>query len=778
MAAVRRLAVRGAAMDQGVFSVAKEIMTDVRKRGDAAVRDFTLRHDGCVPASLKVPEREIRAAGDTLDGKLKKAIRVARENILRFHGYFQAGEDKRVATLPGVECFQRLVPIERVGLYVPGGGHPLFSSLLMLGIPAGLAGCDEVIVCTPPGRDGQVHPAILYCAHLLGIRDVFRIGGAQAVAAMAYGTGEVGAVDKIFGPGNPYVTAAKLLAARDGVAVDMPAGPSELLVVADGTARPEFVSADLLGQLEHGEGSRALLVSLDGALAAAVKQSLESRRQAGELPSMAAANLADMVILSARDRDQALEIVNAFAPEHLCLAVRNPEEWIAGVRHAGSVFLGHWAPEAAGDYATGTNHTLPTGGHARAWSGVSVRSFQKSISFQQLTPRGLLAIAETVEVMAAAEKLPLHADSVAVRRRAAASMGLPAGDPRDLLSRRVRNLEPYSCARRDPLPEETFLLDANEMPVSLTAAPGMNRYPDSGQSGLSERISAVYGWPTDRFMLGNGSDELIDILVRGFCDTPRDRVLITPPTYGMYGICAASSGIEVLEVPLAPDFKLNAPAVVRRAREGNARLIFLCSPNNPSGNLVDRDAFMEVVRHSGAAVVMDEAYIEFSGGPGVVEQMEKYANILVLRTFSKSWGAAGARLGILLGHRSLLRVLRGLRAPYSVSTPNRQVLERIMAGKEERDRLVSDLIFQRDTLARNLESMACVARVHASKANFLLVEFFRVRSVLEFLVRNRIRVRDCSGMTGCSGCLRVSVGTDSENRYLLKCLNRFDGGEQ
>ena len=775
---LRRLTARRGGVEPRVEAVARRILAEVREHGDAAVAEYTRRYDGCTPEPVSVPETVIRNAGHALGTELKAAIASARVNIRRFHEYHREDNVQRIHTQPGVECFQRLVPLDRVGLYVPGGRHPLFSSLLMLGVPALLAGCRDVVVCTPPDRQGNVHPAILYCADLLGLRRILRVGGAQAVAAMAYGTRAVPRVDKIFGPGNGFVTAAKMLVARDGVAIDMPAGPSELMVVADGTARADFVAADLLGQLEHGAGSRAVLVSLDKDLAAKVRETILKRAAAGEFSATLLENLKHTVLLVVENRQQALHMVNDYAPEHLSLAVKTPENWVEGVRHAGSVFLGHWAPEAAGDYASGTNHTLPTGGYARAWSGITVRSFQKSISFQRLTPAGLLGLAASVETMAAAEKLPLHAASVAVRRRAAQALPRQLADPRELLSQRARLMQPYICAGEQSRFAGSVLLDANEMPVPLPGAAGLNRYPDPRQRELTRRIADIYGWAPETILLGNGSDELIDILVRGFCDPRGDRVLVTPPTYGMYAVSARANGVEVVEVPLGQRFGLDVEAVVDCAREYNARLVFLCSPNNPTGNLLKRGALLEVVRRSGAAVVVDEAYIDFSGDPGLVERINEHANLLVMRTFSKSWAAAGVRLGVLIGHPVVLDVLRGLQAPYNISTPNQEAMMCILDRLEERNILVHQLVEQRQELARRLSSLDCVVRVYPSRANFLLVRFAGCGQVWAWLADCGIRVRDRSGMPGCTDCLRISVGTAAENQLLLDCLKRYAGGNR
>lgn len=408
---LRRPVMDAAALEQQV----RPILQEVREKGDEAVRAFSLQFDGSAPAQLLVEPGAYDEAEALVPLPLKDAIRRARDQIAAFHAAQRhAGEE--VETLPGVRCWRRTVPIEKVGLYVPGGSAPLFSTVLMLGVPAVLAGCREILLCSPPTRDGKIPAPVLYAAREAGITRAYRIGGAQAIAAMAYGTASVPRVDKIFGPGNQYVTCAKQLVAREGVAMDMPAGPSELAVLADAGAPPAFVAADLLSQAEHGPDSQVLLVTDDASLADRVVGELQ--RQLEDLPRRAVAGraLEHSRIILAPDLDRGLAFLNAYAPEHLILACARATELAAAVVNAGSVFLGYYAPESAGDYASGTNHTLPTGGHARAYSGVSLDSFVRKITFQELSPLGLEAIADTVETMAAAEGLEAHRRAVAIRR--------------------------------------------------------------------------------------------------------------------------------------------------------------------------------------------------------------------------------------------------------------------------------------------------------------------------------------------------------------------------
>lgn len=390
------------------------ILAEVRRDGDAAVRKFSLAFDKSAPEVLELTAAEIAEGAAGLDEALKAAIRKAAEHIGAFH-QLQLRHESSMETMPGVRCWRKSVGIEKVGLYIPGGTAPLFSTLLMLAIPAKIAGCREIVLCSPPDRHGRLHPAILYAASVVGVTRIFKVGGVQAIAAMAYGTESIPAVYKIFGPGNQYVTCAKQLIQRDGIAIDMPAGPSEVAVYADETAYPGFVAADLLSQAEHGADSQVVLVSTDAAMVEAVLATVEIQLNVLPRADMAHKALQNSRAFVVRDAAQAMELLNEYAPEHLILACANAEALAEQVINAGSVFLGHYSPESVGDYASGTNHVLPTNGHARAYSGVSLDSFVKKITFQQLTQEGLNGIADTVVRMAEAEGLEAHARAVSVR---------------------------------------------------------------------------------------------------------------------------------------------------------------------------------------------------------------------------------------------------------------------------------------------------------------------------------------------------------------------------
>lgn len=399
---------------ESLFSTVQGIIDRVKAGGDEAVLQYEMQFDKVSLSALAVSSEEFDEAENLIDEELKAAIRLAAGNISAFHAA-QRFVGKKVETQPGVTCWQKAVPIEKVGLYIPGGTAPLFSTVLMLAVPACIAGCREIVLCTPPGKDGKVHPAVLFAARVAGVQRVFKAGGVQAIAAMAYGTESIPKVYKIFGPGNQYVTAAKQLVSLRDVAIDMPAGPSEVEVLADATANPVFVAADLLSQAEHGIDSQAVLITTSKELQQAVKDEVE--RQLDLLPrkEIAARSLANSKLIVVKDMEEAVEMTNAYAPEHLIVEAENYMAVAEQIVNAGSVFLGTLTPESAGDYASGTNHTLPTNGYAKAYSGVSLDSFIRKMTFQEIKPEGLCKIGPAIEVMATNESLDGHKNAVSVR---------------------------------------------------------------------------------------------------------------------------------------------------------------------------------------------------------------------------------------------------------------------------------------------------------------------------------------------------------------------------
>ncbi|MCU4175792.1 histidinol dehydrogenase [Carboxylicivirga sp. N1Y90] len=399
---------------EDLFDTAKGVLQDVQRNKDAALKKYTRMFDGVTLEEFAVTKEEIDEACLSVGSDLKEAILTAKSNIEKFHEA-QRVSSKVIETMPGVQCWQRSVAIDKVGLYIPGGTAPLFSTVLMLALPAKIAGCKEIVICTPAGADGKINPAILYSANLVGVSRIFKLGGIQAIGAMAYGTETVPSVSKIFGPGNRFVTAAKQLVSIKEVAIDMPAGPSEVMVMADESAEPSFIAADLLSQAEHGADSQVVLLTNSEALIDEVEKEVAAQLELLPRKDVAEKALGNSRLIVLKTEAEMLEMCNDYAPEHLIISMRDDEEIGSKVTNAGSVFLGNYSPESAGDYASGTNHTLPTQGYAKAYSGVSTDSFMKKITYQKITQAGLTKLGPSIEIMAEAEQLIAHKNAVTVR---------------------------------------------------------------------------------------------------------------------------------------------------------------------------------------------------------------------------------------------------------------------------------------------------------------------------------------------------------------------------
>jgi histidinol dehydrogenase len=756
----------------------RAIFEQVRAGGDAALRQLAADLDKATLTDLLVSPAEFAAAAAQVPAALQAAIRQAKANIETFHSA-QREPEIRLETMPGVACSRRSVPVQRVGLYVPGGTAPLFSTLLMLGVPARLAGCPEVVVCTPPQADGSISPVILFVAQLLGIDKVVKAGGAQAVAALALGTASVPAVDKIFGPGNRYVTAAKQLAAAEfGVAIDMPAGPSEVLVIADASANPSFVAADLLSQAEHGPDSQVVVLSDSAEMLALVQQ--EVNRQLATLPrrEVAAQALANSRAILLPDAAAMLAFSNQYAPEHLILATDNAEALAAQVTNAGSVFMGHLTPEAVGDYASGTNHTLPTSGYARQYSGVSLDSFVKKITFQRLSATGLQALGPVVETMAEAEGLAAHARAVTLRLAAlAAGLAADAGKTaaaakpyNGLIRPSVERMQPYSSARDEFEGLAPVMLDANENSLGSVGPDDFSRYPDPHQRAIKADLAQLKGVVPEQIFLGNGSDEAIDLLVRLTCTPGQDSIVICPPTYGMYEVAANLNDVRVERLPLTADFQLpaNAAAVLAASR---AKLVFLCSPNNPTGNLLAQEAIETILANFRGLVVVDEAYADFADAPSWTTRLAEFPRLVVMQTFSKAWGLAGLRLGVAYASAELIGYLNKIKPPYNISAATQQHALAALANAPQLPGMRAELLRGREWLGQELGQVSIVEHIFPSDANFLLVRFNAdATAVYDELSRRGIVVRNRTTQPGCAGCLRLTVGTAAENTQLVQAL--------
>ena len=681
------------------------ILADVRTRGDAALRELTARLDG---ADLDDPWLDVDSADGSIPDELQAALSRAADAIRRYHADQRDAlrGDRRVRTAPGVTAWRRWQPLERIGAYVPGGRAAYPSSVLMLGIPAALAGVDEVVLATPPNADGSIHPGIVAAARIAGVRRILRAGGAQAVGALAYGTASVPAVDKIFGAGNAWVTAAKR-AVSSRVAIDMPAGPSECVILADADADPDLVTLDLLAQAEHGPDSVAIVVSDAPALLDAVNARLPvlaATVATGER-ALATVERHGAAVLVA-DLDAGLEVVDAVAAEHVSLQCADAEARAARVRNAGALFIGAWSPIAAGDYATGTNHVLPTGGAARAWGGVGVDAFGRWIEVQRLTPAGVAGIAPTVDAIARGEGLPAHGASVVARAERAGSAA-HADDPIELL----RRPGPVAAYPAEPSDEElaaragievstVVRADMNTMgggPLPGAAGLGsveprrLSEYGDLAYVRLRAAIGARLGAAPGRVVPGAGADELIRLVTTQVVGAG-DAVLVPTPTFAMFAVEARLAGARVIDLPRADPACRRSPDELRAAAtESAARLVWVCTPNNPTGDVVPLDEIRALADGLPAIVCVDEVYAEFAEDSGdftsAITLQDELPNVLVLRSLSKAYGLAGARVGYLVVPDALVERFAAVRLPLSVATPSEAVaLAALDAGDAARER--------------------------------------------------------------------------------------------
>ena len=756
-----------------LFDVVRPIMDEVHAHGDAALREYGRRFDGVELEELAVSPAEVAEACAQVPQELREAICAAYANIRDFHE-IQLDEPARCReTAPGVYCEQHTLPIQRVGLYVPGGQAPLFSTVLMLAIPAAVAGCEEVVLCTPPGKDGRVNPAILFAANLCGVKRIFKVGGAQAIAAMTYGTASVPKVDKIFGPGNAYVTAAKQLASLSGVAIDMPAGPSEVEVLADSTCVPAFVAADLLSQAEHGPDSQAMLVTTSAAVAEAVAAEVEQQLAALPRKEIAARSIANSRIIVLADKQDCIDFTNAYGPEHLIIAMEGADAVAAETLNAGSIFLGNYSCESAGDYASGTNHTLPTMGCVRAYSSLCIDSFQRKMTLQTLSAEGIRSIGRTVELMARAEQLDAHARAMTLRMQAVAAQ--PEEEQGTGIARLVRpnilKLKPYSSARDEYAGKAAHVfLDANECPHN---APN-NRYPDPLQWELKQKISAYKGVAPERIFLGNGSDEAIDLIFRTFCTPGVDEVAAIAPSYGMYEVCADINNIRYNAIPLEEGFRFEAESFLQSIYSPCTKVIFICSPNNPTGNLLPLEEIRKVLDIFPGMVVVDEAYIDFApAGSSLSSLLDAYPRLIVLNTFSKAWASAGIRLGMALAHPEVIGLFNKVKYPYNVNILTQRAAMERLDHMDEIRAWVDEALTERGRMMQAVAALPICEHVYPSDANFFLARVSDACRIYDALVEQGIIVRNRHRIMMCENCLRITIGTPAENDELLAALKQF-----
>jgi histidinol dehydrogenase len=626
--------------DPTLVASVRAIVDDVRQGGWSALAAQAERIDGEAPQL--VPVAPIAAeARRTLAADQIAAIELARDNIVRFHAGSLPAEHL-VETMPGLSCRKVWRALDRVGLYIPGGKTPLFSTLLMLALPARAAGVEDIVVVTPPQSGGGLDPVIALAAELCGIEAIWTLGGAQAVAALAFGAGEIEPVAKICGPGNAWVAEAKTYVASlpGGPSIDMPAGPSELLVIADESADPATVAADLLSQAEHDAAAQVLLVTPSAALADAVQA--EVLRQLDTLPrrDLAGASLASAKVLLVEDLTQAVAIANAYAPEHLSLAVADAEPLLPAIRNAGAVFAGHAAAETFGDYLAGSSHVLPTDGAARSWSGISVHSFLKAMTVQQVSPQAVRAIAAPAAALARLEGLEAHARAAEARLSTlpADICATPTPGVERLARPAILRLPPFDiAANADSIfGPDAIKLDANENPyrslVEGLLAADVNRYPEPQPARLRAAMAALYGVAPECLFATRGADDAIDLLVRTFVREGQDAVSICQPTFSAYAHFTQLAGGRLIETRLDENFDFQADKFLAQLTAA-PKLAFICAPNNPTGNPVAPAEILQVCDAlPDTIVVLDEAYIEFSDQPSLAAEAAERANLVVLRT--------------------------------------------------------------------------------------------------------------------------------------------------
>jgi histidinol-phosphate aminotransferase len=778
--------------DPALLGAVREIVDAVRDGGWDALARIAERIDGEAPRRVPVagPAAEARRmlAPDQI-----AAIELAHRNVTAFHAD-SLPREHAVETMPGLTCRKVWRPLDRVGLYIPGGKTPLFSTLLMLAVPAQCAGVEEIVVVTPPRPGGGLDPVVALAAELCGIEAIWTVGGAQAIAALAFGAGEIPAVAKICGPGNAWVAEAKTYASAlpGGPAIDMPAGPSELLVLADDSAGPATVAADLLSQAEHDPHAQVLLVTPAPALADAVERELSAQVPALPRAEIAGASLAQARLVLVDDLDQGLAVANGYAPEHLSLAVADPEPLIGRVRNAGAVFAGHQAAESFGDYLAGSSHVLPTDGAARSWSGISVYSFLKAMTVQQITPEAAARVAAPAAALARLEGLEAHARAADARLsplplargdqgvgRAERAAGPPPAPPASgrgvarLARPEILALPAFdiSANANSFFPPDAIRLDANENPfgplVEGSLAGDVNRYPEPQPASLKAAIAALYGIGPDNLIVTRGADDAIDVIVRTFCERG-DAVALCQPTFSAYAHFAELQGARLIETRLNKDFDFEPEPFLVAVAGQRPKLAFLCSPNNPTGNPI---ATADVLRVCEALpdtiVVLDEAYIEFSDQPSLAVEATRRPNLLVLRTLSKAYGIAGARIGAAIGAAETIALVARALPPYPLPSlsiaaalatlsPSRRPVheERIARIKAERARV-----------AEALAASPIVRSIRSGGGNFLFLEVDEPQALADRLRRLGIRVR--FRPNAAPGGVRLTIGTPVENDAAL-----------
>ena len=772
-----------------------EIIAAVRGRGDEALRELTRQHDGADLADPWVSAEELDAAERDADPSLRAALEASIVAVRRYHAEQRNAlrQERRVRTLPGVTAWRRWQPLDRAGGYVPGGRAAYASSLVMLAVPAQLAEVGELVIASPPDGEGRVAVPVLLAARLLGVTSVLKAGGAQAIATLAYGTASVPAVDRIFGAGNTWVTAAKRAVSAD-VAIDLPAGPSELVVIADDSANPELVALDLLAQVEHGPDSVAILVTTDAALADGVEGRLAGLAAPLATGESALATLAERgrVVLAA-SVDEMVEAANEIAAEHVSLQVADAESASGRITRAGAIFIGQWSAVAAGDYATGTNHVLPTGGAARAFGGVGVEAFGRWIEVQRLTSAGAALVAPTVARIAEAEGLAAHGASATRRAELAASAESEADDPIQLL-RRPEPVPAYPAEASDEelaaeagvAPETLLRADMNTLGGGPLPAIGETYYPpervveygDLGYRSLRAALGRSLGVDGARIIPGAGADELIR-LVTTMTVGAGDAVVIPTPTFPMFAVEAGLAGARVVSVPRAAPGERQVVDELRRAVEDSAaRLLWTCTPNNPTGDAYELDELRRLAAGLPAIVVVDEVYVDFleadrgvpAGSLSAIRLQDELPNVVVLRSLSKAYGVAGARVGYLVVASALAERFDAARLPLSIGGPSEALALAALADPAAARARHLAVVEARRRLAAALAGR--VADILPTTANFVTFRPSDAPGLAAALFKRGIVVRHYES-GALAGWLRITARLGDEEQRLLQAVEEL-----
>jgi len=771
--------------DRAIEDTVQLIVDDVRARGDAALLQHTVRLDGVPAASvaqLEIPRDEWQRALDGLPAAQRDALQAAAARVRRYHEQqLQATcQNWQMRDADGSLLGQKVTPLDRVGIYVPGGKAAYPSSVLMNAIPAQVAGVGEIVMVVPTPR-GQRNALVLAAAQLAGAHRVFAIGGAQAIAALAYGTATVPRVDKIMGPGNAYVASAKRRV-FGAVGIDMVAGPSEILVLADGSTDPDWVTMDLFSQAEHDELAQSILLSPDAAYLDAVAAAIE--RLLPELPrrDVIRASLEGRgALIHTRSMEEACAISNRIAPEHLEISAREPQRWEPLLRHAGAIFLGAFTSESLGDYCAGPNHVLPTSGTARFSSPLGVYDFVKRSSLIEVSARGAQTLGPIAAELAQGEGLQAHARAAQMRLGAADES--PRSTPLAQRLARVIRQDVQSTHGYAIQPSAGLVkLDAMENPFRLPPAlqqalgarlaqVAINRYPVQCAADVAAALTRYVQLPAGcALMLGNGSDELIDMLSVA-CSVRGAAILAPEPGFVMYRMSAQLRGLRFAAVPLTPQFELDEAAMLAAIERERPALTYIAYPNNPTANLWD-DAVIErivaAVGRQDGLVVFDEAYQPFSSRSWM-QRMAAHEHVLVMRTLSK-FGLAGVRLGYLCGKAAVIDEVEKVRPPYNVSALNAEAALFALEHADEYARQAAVLRGERERLQAALRTIAGV-RAYPSEANMILVRVPDARRAFDGMKARGVLVKNVSALHPLlADCLRVTVGTPHENTLMIDAL--------